>query len=287
LGKVQRQISRCIFPWIVLASTNTALSYPISYSYSKRMLTQAIWWISLLLEGLLLWRGAAARLAVRYPVFYGYIAFVMLQSVLRFFVFLRYGYGKYYDGVFWTTEFTGLLFGCWVVFEIYRVALKAYPGTARMARNVLGFLLAMALAKAIAAAWGNSPWIGGITMLQMERALRTFQAVAVVALVVLFLFYSIPFGKNLRGILLGYAIFISGRVLSLTFVGPTDRGFWFYAYSGTYPLVLGIWVAHLWSYQACPQPKSSVGLERQYLAIAAATQRKLKEARGHLSKVVR
>lgn len=126
--------------------------------------------------------------------------------------------------VYWITELLGLILGCWVVFEIYRVALAAYPGTARMARNVLGFLFAMALARAVAALWGDARWPADTVMLHMERALRIFQALSTAALVALFVFYSIPFGRNLRGILLGYALFIAQRVICLTFVQPTGPG---------------------------------------------------------------
>lgn len=249
------------------------------------MLSQIIWWSGIALEALLLYRGVRGRLSARYPVFYAYILFVAAQSLLRFSIYERWN-GLYW-GVYWSTEALGLVLGCWVVFEIYRVALAAYPGTAVMARKVLGFLLAMAVAKAIAAVWESGLWTAKMTMLQAELAVRSFQAVSIAALVSLFLFYAIPFGKNLRGILVGYAVFILGRVVCLNFVKPSGHDFWFYAYSGWYLVVLFVWAAHLWAYEASPQPKNGVALEQQYLAVAAATQRRLRETLGYLSKVVR
>lgn len=244
------------------------------------MLSQIIWWSGIGLEAFLLYRGVRGKLRARYPVFYAYILFVALQSLLRFSIH-EWWHGLY-GAVYWSTEALGLLLGCWVVFEIYRVALAAYPGTALMARNVLGFLLAMAVAKAIVAVWENRLWTADMSMLQAELALRTFQAVSIAALVSLFFFYAIPFGKNLRGILMGYSVFILGSVICLNFVRPSGHDFWFYAYSGWYLVVLLVWAAHLWAYEACPQPKNSVGLEQQYLAIATATQRKLEETRKYL-----
>ncbi len=249
------------------------------------MLSQLIWWAGIALEILLLVRVVFGKLTARYPIFYGYISFVLVQSLVRFVVYTwRW---PMYHTVYWITELLGLILGCWVVFEIYRVALAAYPGTARMARNVLGFLFAMALARAVAALWSDARWPADTIMLPLERALRIFQAVSIAALVALFVFYSIPFGRNLRGILLGYALFIAQRVICLTFVQPTGRGFWFYAYSACYAVVLMLWTSHLWSYRACPEPKRLVELEREYRLIAAATQRKLEETRGYLRKAVR
>jgi len=47
--------------------------------------------------------------------------------------------------------------------------------------------------------------------------MRTVQALAIAALVALFLVYSIPFGRNLKGILLGYGLFIGASVMWFTF----------------------------------------------------------------------
>jgi hypothetical protein len=176
--------------------------------------------------------------------------------------------------------------GCLVVFEIYRVALAAYPGTAKMAQNVLLFLFVLALTKCGAALWGDPHLLNDTTPLQMERALRTVQAIAIVALLTVFVSYSIPFGRNLRGILLGYGLFIGERVICLTFVSAAGEDFWFYAYSASYLVALSLWLGHLWSFQAIPEAERAQ-LEPEYQMIAKATQRRLQEARGQLRKVVR
>jgi len=248
------------------------------------MLSESIWWSSIVLEVFLLTRGVSGHLIFRYPVFYGYISFVLAQSIFRSFVH-RWS-EQLYSSVYWTTEFLGLMLGCWVVFEIYRVALAAYPGTAKMARNVLLFLFALALAKCGAALWNDPHLLEETTALQMERALRTVEATSIVALVTVFASYSIPFGWNLRGILLGYGLFIGERVICLTFVPVAGKDFWFYAYSASYLVALSLWLGHLWSYQAIPEAESAQ-LEREYQMIATATQRRLQEVRGQLRKAVR
>ncbi|HLZ93183.1 MAG TPA: hypothetical protein VKQ28_15855 [Candidatus Acidoferrum sp.] len=249
------------------------------------MLSQAIWWSCIALECFLLARGVLGRLIVRYPVFYGYILFVATQSVLRSVVH-RWYYDQFYFSVYWVTEFLGLVLGCLIVFEIYRVALAGYPGTARMARKILLFLFVLALAKAGAAFAGDPHLLTDTTPLQMERTLRTAQAISIGALVMVFAAYSIPFGKNLRGILLGYGLFIGERVICLTFVPVSGEDFWFYAYSGSYLMALGLWLGHLWCYQAIPATERNAPLDKEYQLIAAATRRHLQDARGFLRKAM-
>ena len=245
----------------------------------------AVWWVSIFLEVLLLVR--AFRTKLPYPVFYLYIYFVFLQSVVRLLV---YHYNEpLYDYVYWSTEFVGVLIGCGIVYEIYRRGLAAFPGTARMARRLLTLVFAMALAKALADATNDPRWWAEATTMDVERALRTVQAFAIASLVGLFLFYSIPFGRNLKGILLGYGLFIGVSVIWFTFM-PSDTYQYRHAWSTlgpvTYDLALGLWVVYLWSPQPQAELASNVRLEEQYLHVAARTRQRLQQARGFLGKVV-
>ena len=252
------------------------------------MLGQAVWWGSIALEALLLIRGLQGKLLGRYPFFYAYILFVWLQSLLRFSVY--HSRPELYSSVYWITEWLGVLVGCGVVFEVCRVGLAAYPGTARMARNLLAFVFVMAFTKGLVETWNDPHWWSATTAMELERALRTVQSLAIIALVVLSLFYSIPFGRNLRGVLLGYGLFVGTSVIQLTFVtnsGSRFYSFWHHVNPGSYFVVLGLWVVHLWSYAPNPEPKTAVRLEEEYQRIAATTSRRLRAGRGYLAKVVR
>jgi hypothetical protein len=247
------------------------------------MLSHTIQWSCIALECFLLARGLRGRLLARYPIFYGYIFFVVAQSILRFIVHRWYN-EQVYTPVYWATEFLGLLVGSLIVFEIYQVALAAYPGTARIARRILLLLFAIALARAGATFAGDPHLLSRATPLQIERALRTMQAISIAALVAVFAAYSIPFGKNLRGILLGYGLFVGERVICLAFVPTRGEDFWFYAYSASYIAALGLWLQHLWAYQANPALQPVAQLDREYQLIAARTRRRLQDARGYLRK---
>jgi hypothetical protein len=252
------------------------------------MLSQFIWGVSIAVEVLLLIRMYRGKLTLHFPVFYSYILFVLLQSLLRF-GFYRWDHPAY-ARVYWTTEFVGVVAGCAVLFEICKVALSSFPGTARMARNLLAFVCVIASAKVIVSAATNPRWQIAATNMELERALRVVQSATILSLVALFLFYSIPFGRNLRGILLGYSVFVGVSVIQLTFVsqvGPNFRPYWSYLHPISYDLALMLWAVHLWSYDAAGERKSEVAVELQYQRVAAATSRRLREARGYLERVVR
>ncbi|HKW60977.1 MAG TPA: hypothetical protein VJN89_00405 [Candidatus Acidoferrum sp.] len=252
------------------------------------MLSQAIWWSGIILETVILTRGLFARLLRHYRAFYAYLLFVWMQSLLRFSVY--HTRPQLYAKVFWITEWLGIFAGCAVVFEIYRVGLRAYPGTARLARNLLAFVLLLAVVKATVETGNNPLWWSTATTLDLELALRVVQALALLAMIALFLFYAIPFGTNLRGILLGYGLFLGESVVFFSFTSKhaeSFRTFLALIQPGFYFVVLLVWAGHLWSYVPNPEPQAAVRLEEQYQRMAASTSQRLQEARGYLAKAVR
>lgn len=247
----------------------------------------SLWWGGIALEFLLVVRAFHTRLRLSYPIFYLYILFVLSQSFVRLAV--RYYRDDLYSYVYWGTEFIGVILGCGIVYEIYRRGLAAFPGTARMARVLLTILFAIALAKALVDASNDPRWWAEATTVGIERAMRTVQAIAILALAVLFLVYDIPFGRNLKGILLGYGLFIGVSVIWFTFLpakGYQYQHFWSFLGPITYALALCLWAVYLWSPQAQPDPVSNVRLEEQYQRVAARTRRRLQTARGYLGKVI-
>lgn len=253
------------------------------------MLGQAIWWACIAVEAMLLARGLfRSSLLKQYPAFYAYLSFVWMQSLFRFSAY--HARPQLYPKVYWITEGLGVLAGCAVVFEIYRVGLHAYPGTARLARNLLAFVFLLAFAKATIETGTKPLWWSTATTLDLELALRVVQTLALLVLVVLFLFYAIPFGRNLRGILLGYGLLLVENVVLFSFASKnweTFRAFWAHVHPASYFVVLLVWAGHLWSYVPNPEPQRAVRLEEQYQRMAATTSRRLQEARGYLAKAVR
>lgn len=252
------------------------------------MLTMAIWWLGILLEGLLLLRGLQNQLVRQFPIFYSYILFVFLEELLRFSVY-RWGADQYFE-VYWITQFLGLVIGSAVIFEIYRVGLRRFPGTARMTRYLLLLVFGTIFAKTLAnPSVSLFQWLEQ-SSLQLERDLRIVQAVAILTLVSTFLWYAIPFGRNLKGILSGYGLFIGMSIVQLTLMshGWSDaRLYWSYTQSASYLLVLGMWISALWSVQSATEPVEAMQLENDYQTLVASTRTQLQRTLARLGWVTR
>ncbi len=252
-----------------------------------RFLDYSLWWGGLLLETAVLLRGFKTKLMMLYPVFYSYVLFVLLQSLVRITV---YHYNvRIYSYVYWTTEFLGVAIGSGVVFEIYRVGLAAYPGTAQMARRLLAMVFCLALAKGIADVSKDPRWWAEATTINVERAIRTVQTLAIAALVALFLIYAIPFGRNLKGIVLGYGLFICASLMWFTFAnagGDRFRNLWSYLNPLSYAAALVLWNTYLWAPEAETEALPVAPVEEHYQLAAARTRRRLQQARGYLGKVI-
>jgi hypothetical protein len=247
------------------------------------MLSQLIWWSSIALEALLLIRGLQTRLVFRFPYFYSYVTFVLLSDLLALAIRVTNPGYKY---TFWSTELGGILFGCCLVLEIYRIGLARFPGTATMTRNALAVIFVLAATKGFIALTQDPGWWHNTDPIELDRSIRIVQAISILAFTLVLLIYAIPIGKNLRGILLGYGLYVGVLAITLTFVPHVGHGFWFYALSACYPVTLVTWLVHLWSYQKhTATPPSTPGGD--YKWAAEATRNRLQSARGELSRAVR
>jgi len=249
------------------------------WAFQTAMLTLSIWLCAILLEVLLLFQGFRKQLVCKYPVFYSYILYVLLQSLVRYFV--RHEWPGLYPTVYWTTQFPAVIVGCVVVFDIFQMVLAEYPGTARLARNVLLFVFAMAVAKALVNV-SNGASLFGQTQIELERNLRVVQIVAIFGIAVLSFFYAIPFGKNARGIVVGYGLYLSTSVIQLTWVshfGERSYRIWLYTQPAIYLFALAVWIASLWSYEPVPAADPHSMLERDYQRLADATLARFRQVR--------
>jgi hypothetical protein len=236
------------------------------------MLTMAIWSVGTFLELVVLVRGFREKLFRQFPIFYAYLLFVTLDEFVRFFVY-RWSTSHYFQ-VFWVTQFLSLAIGCGIIFEIYRVALRSFPGAARMARYLLLIVFGTIFGKTLTSSSGGVfAWLAEISLV-LERNLRIVQALAIVALVSLFLWYAIPFGKNLKGILIGYSLFVGMSILQFAlwyYSWDRIKPIWTYAEGAAFLIVLAIWTRALWSSQPIPEAKPDTGLESDYELLVAST----------------
>src|SRR5579863_9198816 len=174
--------------------------------------TLILWLACMALEGVILVRALVTEWFKKYPFFFAYLACVFIQDVFLLSVYL-FNF-KYYTPLYWYAEFFSLAIGCAVSWEIFRLVLGRYPGAGRMARNVLLLALIIAITKALGNALsGGLSWPS--TAVELERNLRAVQAVSLSVLALLSVCYVVPIGRNVKGILMGYGLFIATSVVTL------------------------------------------------------------------------
>jgi hypothetical protein len=243
------------------------------------MLSGMIWGAGVFLEILLLVRGFQKKLYRQLPIFYLYLLFVTVDDIVSMGVYRRAS--NYYFQVYWITQFLSLAIGSGIIFEIYKVALRSFPGAAKMTRYMLLTIFGAIFATALTIPWsGVFTWIAAATI-TVELNLRIVQALALVTLAFLFLWYAIPFGKTLKGISFGYGLFIGLSIVQfimLRYSRERMQSVWSYAQPACYLLVVGIWVTALWSAEPLPEVNPHTQIERDYELLVASTSGQFRKA---------
>jgi len=238
------------------------------------MLTLIILWAGVALELLMIVRAFQGGLLRRFPLFYSYLTFVLFESFVAWSLYRRLP--ELYSRVYWYLQWIALFLGSLVIFEIYRLALKSYPGTARIARNLLFFVFALTIAKVLVNHSLGSVYWPATTTAELERNLRIVQGFAILAIAVVLLIYSIPRNRNLNGILVGYGLFVANAIVQLSLVshlGAWSQKLFWYTQPFAYDIVLGIWVVALWS--PAPEPVSSPAAVHDHSSLVARAKEEL------------
>ena len=246
-----------------------------------------LWVTALVLESILLLRAFLGNFLKRYRFFYIYMSCVLIRDVALIPVY--YLWPKFYGYAYWYSQFFHVVVGCGVVWEAYKLALSRYPGAARMVRNVLPFLFIFSISRIVVKVWNSPNWMPGRTSLEAERDLRTVQIALLIGLVALFAYYAIPLGRNLKGIIYGFSVFVGTSVIHLTlrdYLGDSFQQLWQYIQPLAYIFVLVIWCAALWSYATVPEPEMEPHLEGDYQTLVQATRKQLSSARSYLARTL-
>ena len=234
-------------------------------------------------EAFILVRSINARVYRKYLAFHIYLTVVFLIDLLRLPVLtLR---PSVYAPFYWYTEFLHAGFGYAVILEIYKNALNKSPGVARIARTFLWGVLTAVILKVTWNAVSGPVWSPGTTSAELERDLRTVQAILLAGIIALLAYYVVATGRNLKGIIFGYSTYIYACVVSLAFGSLPGYGLrpgWRLVQPIAYLAALLIWSYTLWSYSPNPATETESKIERDYKLIAEKTRRALARARSFL-----
>ena len=252
------------------------------------MFSTTLWVIGPVLESLLLLRAFWGNFLKQYRFFYLYLGCVLIRDVSL--IPIYYLWPNFYPYAYWYSQFLHVAIGCGVVWEVYKVALTRYPGAARMARNVLPVIFILSISRILVKVWNSPKWIPGRTSLVAERDLRVVQIALLIGLAALFAYYAIPLGRNLKGIIYGFSVFVGTSVIHLTlrdYLGDSFQHIWQYIQPMSYIGVLVVWCVGLWSYATVPEVEIEPRLEGDYQSLVGATRKQLSSARAYLARTMK
>jgi len=224
----------------------------------------------------------------RFPIFYGYIGCVLVRDVSAIPIYRAWP--SLYRPFYWSTAFVTAILGYAVILEIYSRSLARFPGVARLIRAVLVGLLFLVAARVIAELFGGAANPLASSAALLERDLRTLQAILLGALLGIFSVYRIPIGKNLRGIIVGYTLYVGVRVIELTAYTQSARAVGIFVSKVepiSYLICLGVWTVALWSPAPEPITDAAPNIEQDYGLLLQQTRTQLLRACTFLTRTVR
>lgn len=245
--------------------------------------------VCLLLEAAILLRAIQTGVCRQYPLFFAYLSCVFLGDIVM------YPAGKLlHPGAFrvcyWSKEFICVIVGYAVVMEVIERAFAHFEGPKRLGRNAAMLTFAAIVAMtALDAAFQRAPNTIRASV-EVEANLRGAELILLSIIIVVISYYSIPIGRNLKGIILGYGVCTLAVALNeafRTFAGPSFQRAFSTIWSYSYIVSLVIWAVALWSYEANPSPAGWTPTDDDYATFASRTRSTLAGMRGYFRKAAR
>lgn len=264
------------------------LCYHLPSSTLRAMVTYALWIGGIGLESVILFRSAKSPILRTYPRFCIYMICILAGDVGLWPVYRMFSwetYGRFY----WAKEFICVIAGYALVMEILERALDSYDGPRKLARKA-----AFAVFAGIVA-FTTGEWLlqrsvrFPLTGVEVQRDLRTAELILISLIISLLLYYRIPIGRNLKGIMLGYGLCVTTVVVGdavRSYAGMQFQTAFSALRSYSFFASLLIWTVFLWSYQPNPVPERSTQLADDYDTLATWTKGALDGVRGHFRKAV-
>jgi len=250
------------------------------------MLSDTIFWLTNVLIALLLLQAVRRRFFTKYVLFFAYLTYVLVISLVGFYVYsFRL---EAYLSFYWYARFLSVAGGYCVTWELFTHVLRHYPGTAKMVRCLVSVFFLAVLGIALVDAFNNEASGLVESVIRFERNLQAIQALLLTLLLILIRYYAIPLGRNLRGLVLGYGFFIGVGIVTLTLrslVGASFQLWWQYLQQGSGLIASAIWVQAFWVYAPNPKPDVFIRLEEDYEVLAERTYRAIAKARASVLRV--
>ena len=221
----------------------------------------------------LAWNG----LARKFPWFVAYLSFVLGSSLLALWIYRAHS--NAYTVFYWVSEVTALILGVAVSSEVLRKAFASFPAIRNFQLSVLRVLLAAAVFRVALTSSDSAAnfWF------ELDRDVRLLQALLLISIGSLSLYYSIRLNRNQIGILGGYSFFICFSVINLALrshVGAAFHAVWDFLQPVQYIVCETVWCVSLWNVAAEVSPDSPAWVDD---CPAATLETRLRRLRGQMN----
>jgi hypothetical protein len=222
------------------------------------ILSQIVAYFGLLIEVVILGRAIQCKIFAKYSIFYTYLLTVLVTSV-----FLQIASPivakPVYAVLYWRLELVTLALGCGVIVEMSGRVFARHVSLDRFVRWVAIITFgAIFLVFAIHVAF-LPHWKPVANPAELALDLRIAQAIALLSIVFLTGYYGIEIGKNMKGLILGFGVYVGASIISLTlrlFIGIQFSPVWKIIVPLSYVAALLLWTVALWSYEPARAPAS-------------------------------
>lgn len=248
----------------------------------------AIGTVGLLPAFLILLQALRTRNLARYGYFHCYVASAVFGSVIL--ILIRIADPLLFQKCYWPIQFITLILGYGIILEILRHVFSPYPGVERFARLLGLATLAATCCFALVYPLIVPPPSHVGPYGEIERGVRAAQTILLICVLGVISHYEIPLGRNMRGMILGYGLYVATSLVGLALAAHAGTWLitvWRYAQPISFDISLLIWLVALWSYAPNPVPNADTHLEQDYDALVVRTKVVIGVLRSHLFKAVR
>jgi hypothetical protein len=224
------------------------LIHNITYMYPAWYINVGL---SVLLQGLLFWRGFRCALGRHYPFFYTYLTYTAVRSIaVSLPLVIRH---SSFSKVYWWSHTLAAILRFGIAAEIHR---HVFPHDSPIRRRAeVAVLCVLALLALLF-------WIGGAGpghyILDVLRKIALSVAVWILVVLGLAHYYGIRIGRNVWGMAIGLLTFTGSELVNLAAMDllPRLRNIW----EGVHPIafvsMLMVWTSALWRFYPNPQTPS-------------------------------
>ena len=216
---------------------------------------------SLVFEGLIIFRAFQGKYLSRFPLLYSYVGFVFCASPALYFVIQRL-WPEYYMSCYWFYFLITQVVEFAVLIEVSDQVFKPYPAVRQMGRLItIGICLSFSIfyiAPAILRAERSD-----IAILTFAQETNLAKVAIILGLLIAIRYLGLPLGKNISGIMLGFAFYVTTGAVVFTAAIVSGRALFadalYILLPCSYDLCLLVWVVALWRYEPVQAKRESDG----------------------------